>query len=92
VGRPGSFEHTFSRAAHGTIQPTVVAFQVGKIYFDPPCKYCRDGRRATTNIRPVDSIGRLVADMNVCTLHAGQLVERARASGLEVSMWPPAVA
>jgi hypothetical protein len=35
------------------IRPTVVALEVGKIYFDAPCKYCRDGRRATTNIRPV---------------------------------------
>ncbi len=28
------------------IQATVVAVQVGKIYFDAPCKYCRDGRHA----------------------------------------------
>jgi hypothetical protein len=67
-------------------QPTVVAVQVGKIYFDAPCKYCRNGRRATTNIRPVDTIGRPMADLNVCTPHAEQLVVRARSKNLEVLM------
>ena len=52
------------------IPPTVVAVQIGKIYFDAPCKYCRDGRRATTNIMPVDHIGHPMADLNACTPHA----------------------
>ena len=72
--------------ANAPIVPTVAAVQVGKIYFDAPCKYCRDGRRATTNIRPVDSIGRPMADLNVCTPHAEQLVALARAKDLEVSI------
>jgi hypothetical protein len=63
---------------------TVVAVQVGN--FDAPFRYCRDGRRATTNIRPVDNIGRSMADLNVCTPHTDQLVERARAKDLEVSV------
>jgi len=53
--------------ANAPIVPTVAAVQVMKIYFNAPCKYCRDGRRATTNIRPVDYIGRPMADLNVCT-------------------------
>jgi hypothetical protein len=52
--------------AKAQIQPTVTTIQGSKIYFDAPCKYCRDGRRATTNIRPVDGIGRPMADLNVC--------------------------
>jgi len=63
--------------ANAPIQPTVAAIQVGKIYFDAPYKYCRDGRRATTNIRPVDSIGRPMPDLNVCNAHAAQLIQRA---------------
>jgi hypothetical protein len=76
--------------ANAPIQPTAVEVQVMTIYFDAPCRYCRDGRRATTNIRPVDAIGSpMVADLYVCAAHAEQLVARARAKGLEVSMWPP---
>jgi hypothetical protein len=56
--------------ANAPIQPTYVAIQVGKIYFDAPCKKCRDGRSPTTNIRPVDHIGRPTGDMNVCASHA----------------------
>ena len=73
--------------ANAPIQPTVAAVQVGKIYFDAPCRYCRDGRRATTNIRPVDYIGRPMADLNVCTAHAEQLIARARSKNLEISGW-----
>ncbi len=72
--------------ANAPIVPTVAAVRVGKIYFDAPCTYCRDGRRATTNIRPVDYIGRPMADLNVCTQHAEQLVARARTKKLEVSV------
>jgi hypothetical protein len=68
------------------IEPRVVAVQVGRIYFDAPCKYCREGRPATTNIRPVDSIGRPMGDLNVCAAHAERLVERALARKLEVSI------
>jgi hypothetical protein len=68
------------------IQPTIVAVQVAKIHFDAPCKYCRDGRRATTNIRPVDFIGHPMGDLNVCGGHAMKLSERARAKGLTVEM------
>ena len=59
--------------ANAPIVPTVVAVQVGKIYFDAPCKYYRDGRPATTNIRPVDYIGRPMADMNVCDAARGSV-------------------
>jgi hypothetical protein len=72
--------------ANAPIVPTVVAVQVMPIYFDARCKYCCDGRRATTNIRPIDSIGRPMADLNVCTPHAEQLVARARTKKLEVSV------
>ena len=75
--------------ANAPIIPTVVAVQVGKIYFDAPCKYCRNGSRATTNIRPIDSIGRPMGDLNVCDAHTRQLVARARAKNLEISAWPP---
>jgi hypothetical protein len=68
------------------IEPTVIAVQFAPIYFDAPCKYCRNGRRASTNIRPVDSIGRPAGDANVCGGHAKQLVERARTKGLAVEM------
>ena len=64
--------------ANTPVQPTVAAVQVGRSYFDAPCKYCRDGTRATTNVRPVDYIGRPMADLNVCGPHAKHLVERAR--------------
>jgi hypothetical protein len=67
----------------------VVAVQVMRIYFDAPCKYCRDGRLATTNVRPVDFIGRPMGDLNVCTSHAERLVARARAKNLEISIWAP---
>ena len=72
------------------ILPTAVEVQVLPIHFDAPCRYCQDGRRATTNIRPVDAIGSpMVADLYVCTPHAEQLVARAREKGLDVLMWPP---
>lgn len=70
--------------ANAPIQPTVAAVQVGKIYFDAACKYCR--KRATTNIRPVDHIGRPQADLNVCNSHAKELIRRARAKRIEVLM------
>jgi len=71
------------------IEPTAVAVQVAKIHFHAPCKFCRDGRRAITNLRPVDSIGRPMGDVNVCESHAKRLVERACAKGLEVEMRNP---
>jgi hypothetical protein len=70
--------------ANAPIVPTVAAVQVGKIYFEARCKYYRC--RATTNIRPVDHIGRPMADLNVCGAHAAQLIDRARAKKLEVSI------
>jgi hypothetical protein len=74
--------------ANAPIVPTVAAVQVLRIYFDASCRYCR--LPARTNIRPVDAIGSpMVADLYVCTAHAAQLVARARAKGLEVSLWPP---
>jgi hypothetical protein len=72
--------------ANAPTESAVVEIQVGKIYFDAPCKYGRSGRRATTNIRPVDSIGRPMADLNVCGAHAERLVARARMKGLEISI------
>lgn len=73
-----------SMFANAPIQPTVVAIQVGKIYFDAACKYCR--KRATTNIWPVDHIGRPQGNMDVCSDHSEQLIERARVKGIEVSI------
>ena len=67
-------------------EPTAVAVQVAKIHFDAPCRFCRDGRRATTGIRPVDYIGHPMGDLDVCSVHAERLIERARAKGLEVSI------
>jgi hypothetical protein len=76
--------------ANAPTEPTCVAIQVLRISFDSPCRYCRDGRRATTYIRPVDAIGSpMVADLYVCAAHGEQLIGRAKAKGLEVSMWPP---
>jgi hypothetical protein len=71
---------------NASIEPAAVALQVARIHFDAPCKFCRDGRRATTGIRPVDYIGHPMGDMDVCSAHAGRLIERARAKGLEVSI------
>ena len=61
------------------------------IQFEAPCRYFRDGRNATTNIRPVDAIASpMVADLYVCKAHLERLVARARAKNLKVSMlWPP---
>jgi len=73
--------------SNAPIQSTVVAVQVIRISFDASCRYC--WRRATTNIRPVDAIGSpMVADLYVCTAHVEQLVARARARKLEISIWP----
>jgi len=71
--------------ANAPNEPAVVAIYVGPIYFDALCKYCRDGRRATMNVRPVDYIGHPMAELNVCKPHADQLVERARSKNLAVS-------
>ncbi len=68
-------------------EPTAAAIQVGKIYFEALGEYCRSGRPATTNIRPVDSIGRPMANLDVYGAHADELVQRARAKGLAVSRW-----
>jgi hypothetical protein len=70
--------------ANAPIQPTVIEVQVGKIYFDAICKYC--GKRATTNVRPIDHIGRQQGSIDVCGSHAEQLIQRARAKGMEVSI------
>jgi len=43
---------------HAPIEPRAIAVSVATIHFDAACRYCRDGRRATTNIRTVDAIGR----------------------------------
>ncbi len=71
---------------HAPIEPRAIAIQVGRIHFVAPCRYCRDGRRATTNIRPVDAIGPPMGDLNICAVHAGRLIERARARGLVVEI------
>jgi hypothetical protein len=72
------------------IEPTCTAVQVLSVSFDVLCRYCRHGRRATTYIRPVDAIGSpMIADLYVCAPHADELVARARAKGLAVSIWPP---
>jgi hypothetical protein len=74
--------------ANAPIEPTVAAVQVLRISFDAPCRYCR--RRAATNIRPVDAIGSpMVADLYVCEGHGDQLIARARAKGIDVTLWPP---
>ena len=74
--------------ANAPFTPICVEIQVLRISLDAPCRYCRQS--ATMNIRPVDAIGApKTADLYACDAHAGQLVARARAKGLEVSMWPP---
>lgn len=72
--------------SHAPIEPRAIAVSVATIHFDAACRYCRDGRRATTNIRPVDAIGRPMGDLKICAVHAGRLIERARANGLAVEM------
>jgi hypothetical protein len=72
--------------ANAPNEPAVVAIYVMPIYFDAPCRYCRDGRRATMNVRPVDYIGHPMAELNVCAAHGDQLVARAHAKNLEVSI------
>jgi len=62
--------------------PRVVAVRFGKIYFFARCRYCR--RDATTNVRPIDSIGRPDGDVNVCDQHADFLRSRARMKSLEI--------
>jgi hypothetical protein len=57
---------SFSNAPN---EPAVVAIYVMPIYFDAPCRYCRNGRRATMNVRPVDYIGHRMAELNVCDAH-----------------------
>jgi triacylglycerol esterase/lipase EstA (alpha/beta hydrolase family) len=66
-------------------EPATVAVRDAKI-FDAPCKFCRDGRRATTSIRPVDYIGHPMGDLDVCSAQAERLIERARSKGLAVSI------
>jgi hypothetical protein len=74
--------------ANAPIERTVVEGQVLSIGFDASCRYCR--HRATTNIRPVDAIGSpMVADLYVCDGYSEQIVARARAKGIQISMWPP---
>ena len=68
------------------IEPRAIAVSVAPIHFDAAWRYCHGGRRATTNIRPVDAIGRPMGDVNICAAHAGRLIERARAQGLAVEM------
>jgi hypothetical protein len=63
--------------ANAPTEPTVVEIQVRKIYYDTGCSIRRCGSQATTNIRPVDHIGRPQGNMDVCDAHAGQLIERA---------------
>ena len=72
--------------ANTPIEPTVVAIYVMRIYFDAPCRYCRDGRRATMNVRLVDYIGHPMAELKVCGPHADRLVEGARSKNLEISI------
>jgi hypothetical protein len=75
--------------ANAPIQPTVVEVQVLRISFDA---------RADTAVpapsgykypagRPIGSP--MVADLSVWSSHAEQLGERARAKGIEISIWPP---
>jgi hypothetical protein len=66
--------------ANAPNEPAVVAIYVMPIYFDAPCKYCRNGRRATMNVRPVDYIGHPMGDFNVCTPHAEQRIARVSAN------------
>lgn len=53
------------------IEAAVVAVQFAPIHFVAPCRYCRDGRCAMTNIRPVDVIERPMCDLNVCAGNSG---------------------
>jgi hypothetical protein len=71
---------------HAPIEPRAIAVSVATIHFDAACRYCRNGRRATTNIRPVDAIGRPMGDVNICAVHAGRMIELAQVKGLAVEM------
>jgi len=51
-------------------QPTCVGIQVMSIYFDAPCKNCRDGKARPRISGPVDYIEGPTADLNVCTTYA----------------------
>jgi hypothetical protein len=76
--------------ANAQIQPTCVEIQVLRIYFEAPCRYCPGHRSASINVRPIDAIGSpMVADLYVCEGHAENLIARARARDLGVSIWPP---
>ena len=49
--------------------------------FEVPRKYRREGRLATMNIRPVDSVGSPMVDLYVCALHIEALTARAGVKG-----------
>jgi hypothetical protein len=74
--------------ANAPITPTCVGVQVGKIdllrrdlpILPRPARYHE-------HIRPVDSIGRPMGDLNVGTQHTELLVARAKAKNLEISLW-----
>ena len=61
--------------ANAPITPTVAAIQVGKIYFDKCCDIRRCTASATTNIRPIDHIGRPHANLDVCTTNLSRRSE-----------------
>jgi hypothetical protein len=46
---------------NGSERTAAVAVQVARIHYDAPSKFCRDGKRATMGIRPVDYIRHLWA-------------------------------
>ena len=60
------------------IEPTVVAIEVDKIFYAITCCIRLCGAPASTNIRPIDAIGRPQGNLDVCSAHATQLIERAR--------------
>jgi hypothetical protein len=68
------------------MEPKAVAIQIGKMYFDAPCKFCLDGGRAMIGIRAVDYIGHPRGDPDVCSAHAKRLIERALAKGLAIEL------
>ena len=61
--------------------------QVLAIQFEAPRRYCRVYRRATTNVRPVDAISPVVADLYACRAHGRARRARAdqRPQGLGVA-------
>jgi hypothetical protein len=57
---------------------------VRKIYYSVKCDIRRCTALAAVEHRPVDHIGWPQANLDICAAHAAELIQFARAKGLEV--------